>query len=210
MLKIAPRKEKVISQLKQIDHLLLANQIPYCAVGGTLLGCIRHRGFIPWDDDFDLLLKDTDIDLCVTKKLFESIGFNCILVGGPPEYIDMTLDDKIEIGGTLCIEKDGVTSHLFPYKIIGESILTNVGPYDFSVTFPFRRFMFENFFIFVPNDPKHYLDKSSPNWMTEKIIRYDKHIDERIEEYKWSVPEPIEILNVEGNTSFATPHRSSI
>ena len=35
------------------DQLCTAHQIPYYMLGGTMLGAIRHKGFIPWDDDMD-------------------------------------------------------------------------------------------------------------------------------------------------------------
>jgi lipopolysaccharide cholinephosphotransferase len=40
--------------LKIFDYLCNKHGIQYFLVGGSLLGAIRHQGFIPWDDDFDL------------------------------------------------------------------------------------------------------------------------------------------------------------
>ena len=44
-----------ISMLKMLIKLFEAEGLTYFAIGGTALGAVRHQGFIPWDDDIDLV-----------------------------------------------------------------------------------------------------------------------------------------------------------
>jgi len=48
--------------LKDVDAWCRAHDIRYSMAYGTLLGAVRHKGFIPWDDDIDLLMPRPDFE----------------------------------------------------------------------------------------------------------------------------------------------------
>ena len=48
--------------LNQLDIVCKAHNLKYFAGAGTLLGAVRHKGFIPWDDDIDVYMLRSDYD----------------------------------------------------------------------------------------------------------------------------------------------------
>ena len=52
--------------LKKLDQVCREQGLRYTAIHGTLLGAVRHQGFIPWDDDVDIAMPREDYDRLLT------------------------------------------------------------------------------------------------------------------------------------------------
>ncbi len=67
-----------LGALKAFVRLCNAHGLRYYAIGGTLLGAVRHKGFIPWDDDVDVAMPRADydklIELVKSGKVQEVLG----------------------------------------------------------------------------------------------------------------------------------------
>ena len=72
--------------IKQLDIL----KLPYFPIGGTLIGALRHCGFVPWDDDFDIGMMREDyirfLDFCAQNYI-------CI----PPEKISFSKNNRTTV-----------------------------------------------------------------------------------------------------------------
>lgn len=80
-------KQTELNILIQFDDFCQREGFYYTLAGGTLLGAIRHKGFIPWDDDIDVMMPREDYNRLLktlkTKKISEDLDS---LMPGDPGY----------------------------------------------------------------------------------------------------------------------------
>lgn len=66
---IAELQDKMLDIFKYFVDICKKNDLHYWLAGGTCLGALRHGGFIPWDDDFDVYMPRVDYE-----KLWDLMG----------------------------------------------------------------------------------------------------------------------------------------
>ncbi len=116
---------RILSIGKEFDKICSKHDIPYYMLGGTMLGAIRHKGFIPWDDDMDFgvpieyyprLIEYLEKELphpyrCCTYKNHPAVLYNFIKIEDRDTCIDDTaINLPLE-------QKLGVNIDIFPLNI---------------------------------------------------------------------------------------------
>ena len=114
---------------KEIVRLCDENNIPYFINGGTQLGAVRHKGFIPWDDDFDIGMRRADYEKFL-KVCEEQLDHNKYFL--QTEDTEKNYDfyfAKIQLKVTSIIEdfsknvqiEHGIFVDIFPYDNIPDN-----------------------------------------------------------------------------------------
>ena len=110
--------------LCDVDLLCREKGFNYSLAYGTLLGAVRHKGFIPWDDDIDIFMKretyEKFINYCLNNKTDFNIitHLNCDWYRYPFAKICMP-GTVIEEENTFNDGKLGVYIDLFPIDVLG-------------------------------------------------------------------------------------------
>lgn len=78
-------KQIQIDMLEQMAAYCEANQLRYFLTGGTLIGAIRHKGYIPWDDDIDIAMPREDYEKFVAN--FDMNEYKVITPYNTPKYL---------------------------------------------------------------------------------------------------------------------------
>ena len=97
-LTLAEIKQTELEILLEFDRVCRENGLKYSMCAGTLLGAVRHQGFIPWDDDIDLCMPRPDyrklIALNKEKKLFPGYYRLCCFEDGTLDSPYMKIVDR--------------------------------------------------------------------------------------------------------------------
>ena len=128
----------MLDMLKWFHSFCEKQHISYYIVGGTMLGAIRHKGFIPWDDDIDVGIPRKDFDRLINNK-------NAFLKGEERYTIESFLDGnkdfeypyaKVYDTYTTLVEncrqktKRGVYIDVFPLDGIGSDYADSMQNYS--------------------------------------------------------------------------------
>ena len=117
--------------LREFDRVCTVLDISYFLYAGTLLGAVRHKGFIPWDDDLDVLMPREDYERFLREAPAVLDGDTFFLQGEFSDHWPMFFS-KLRLNNTACLEKyypkdpachQGVYMDIFPCDRAFESAL---------------------------------------------------------------------------------------
>ena len=114
-------KQIQLNILKEIHAFCVENNLTYYLAYGTLLGAVRHKGFIPWDDDIDIQMPRDDYNTLVAyfNSRRENQAYELIAPGDPRSRHSFVkiIDNrtiKVENGVFYKHEPLGVDIDVFP------------------------------------------------------------------------------------------------
>jgi len=178
-------KRVLLNVLKHVSEVMQSCNTEYIVWAGTLLGALRHHGFIPWDNDVDILIKassEKSLLNCIETR--DEMPFTWIIRHGkhsdiiPIKVVDKNSGYYVDI--FMCWEQaDGTCEWRFSAPI---------NYYPLKDLFPSKPCMFDNLVVTCPSKPRAVLERtyksldvpatyapvptfSDVKWATTKIIQ---------------------------------------
>lgn len=163
-----------------LHNLLVENNIQYFASGGTLMGAIRHKSIIPWDDDVDLEISYKDIpQLLKLKPQLKKMGYQIVKHSESKNEIDwLKINSVKKVNGKIS------SIDLFPIFIkdgrthFESDFTAEIWPkayHNMKDLFPLQMLKFGSGVVVCPKNPIPYLDRAyGKSWSKVGYITMDQ------------------------------------
>jgi len=112
---------------KIIHKICEDNNIRYAICGGTLIGAVRHKGFIPWDDDFDIIMPREDFNKFL--DVWRDFSQYKISKNGDKDYYKVSTPAKIHNSNTRVVEFGEVENGIGE-NFITQGVFVDIFPID--------------------------------------------------------------------------------
>ena len=123
------------------------HSIRYTAVAGTVLGAVRHNGYIPWDDDFDIAMPRKDYEKFI-EKAKDELDDRFFLQNYETEPTCINYFTKVRRNGTLFVQESDVSVNMHKGIFVDIFPLDNLPKASFMRKFfRFRQVIIYQFYI---------------------------------------------------------------
>lgn len=162
--------QKILTKMLRIfDNICRKHNIKYWCGAGTLLGVVRHKGWIPFDGDIDVAMTVTEYNKfkkVINNELPKEYIFQDMPKGKPCSKIRHLYSHYKSTENTPHYDDDdGLQIDIFLFKENPKNknnIIRTGGilwEWNKNDVFPLKEAMFENIKVYIPNNSKLYLTK---------------------------------------------------
>ena len=114
--------------MKDVDEFCKAHDVPYFVNYGSLIGVVRHQGFIPWDDDIDICMFRSDMDSFIELARADKTFSERYRIFTPKEERYPNVFPKVSLKGTRLLSHElvnegidyGINIDIFPLDSVPE------------------------------------------------------------------------------------------
>ncbi|MBT2657088.1 LicD family protein [Bacillus sp. ISL-18] len=185
-------KKICLELLLEVDRICKKHKIRYFLYGGTLLGAVRHEGFIPWDDDIDILIFRDDYNRFI-KACNKELKVDYFLETSKTEPLSIVTWGKLHKKNTSFIHDNvpkgcfqGISIDIFAFDKIPENKVMRFlfGKFHNSINFIYsQRFGYRSenpsfkrrVFNLLIDCTKFIPDITFKNWYHDLSTKYNKY-----------------------------------
>ncbi len=156
--------------MKDTHEVFTRCQLAYWAEGGTMLGAVRNKGIIPWDDDNDTSILSQDVNqLLLLRPIFDNLGYFIekvffgyrIVKSGTSAAVDIFVMN--EVAGKFFYSGGDWGTRITVDPLTGKSNVEGIYLTREEV-FPLKEVEFGPAKVMIPGNPKPYLDAMFRGW----------------------------------------------